>query len=148
MLFYYSLGLLLMITHTINPLLMSQSTEDKTSKLSIRVEGMESGKGSVRVALFDNAKDFTDKPHRVAEQKLNGKKEASLQIADVPYGTYALAVYHDQNANGKLDTNMFGIPKEPYGFSNNYRPSFSKPSFEDASISIQEPELNLKMKVE
>jgi uncharacterized protein (DUF2141 family) len=46
----------------------------------------------------------------------NNRKDASFEFSDIKPGKYAIAVIHDENCNGKLDTNMFGIPKEGYGF--------------------------------
>ncbi|MBK7945863.1 MAG: DUF2141 domain-containing protein [Flavobacteriales bacterium] len=54
----------------------------------------------------------------------------------IPPGQHAIKVFHDANANGKLDTNWMGIPNEPYGFGNDARGSFGPPSFEDASVTI------------
>jgi uncharacterized protein (DUF2141 family) len=51
----------------------------------------------------------------------------------VPPGKYAVSVYQDVNENGKLDQNFLGIPKEPIGFGNNYRP-LGKPDFDAALI--------------
>lgn len=51
-------------------------------------------------------------------------------------GKYAVAVYHDENNNGDLDTNLVGIPNEAYGFSNNASGLFGPPAFEDAGFEI------------
>lgn len=53
-------------------------------------------------------------------------------------GNYAIAVFHDENGNGKMDKRLFGIPKEPYGLSNNFRPRFSGPKFSDCQFSVGE----------
>jgi len=53
-------------------------------------------------------------------------------------GTYAYSMYVDLNGNGKLDKNIFGAPKEPYGFSNNFKPKFSAPDFLDCSFIIKQ----------
>jgi Ca2+/Na+ antiporter len=50
-------------------------------------------------------------------------------------GTYALAVSHDQNMNGKLDTNWLGIRIEGYCFSNDARRLFGAPSYPAARFS-------------
>ncbi len=53
-----------------------------------------------------------------------------------PEGSYAYSVYLDANDNNKLDKKMFGIPKEPYGFSNNFKPKFSAPKFNQCSFVL------------
>jgi uncharacterized protein (DUF2141 family) len=62
------------------------------------------------------------------------ESQARCDFEDIPPGTYALAVIHDENMNGKLDTNWLGIPKEGYGFSNDARASLGAPAFSDASF--------------
>ncbi len=62
-------------------------------------------------------------------------KETILSF-EVPPGTYAVAVYHDANSNGKLDANFLGIPREGYGVSNDVRPRFRAPRFSEARVSV------------
>ena len=69
--------------------------------------------------------------------------QARCHFLDIPPGTYALAVIHDENMNGKLDTNWLGIPKEGYGFSNDAKALLSAPSFSAASFSYEGGDLAL-----
>jgi len=93
--------------------------------------------GTVDCALFDAPKGFpVDVLHsamRVMVMKVPSSK-ARCDFEGIPPGTYALVVLHDENMNGKVDTNWIGIPKEGYGFSNDAKASFSAPSFQDASF--------------
>ena len=57
---------------------------------------------------------------------------------NIPVGKYAIAAFQDSNVDGKLNTNMFGVPKEPYGFSNNKYGMFGPPDFEDVSFDVKE----------
>jgi uncharacterized protein (DUF2141 family) len=52
-------------------------------------------------------------------------------------GTYAVSVLHDENANGRLETNFLGIPREGAGISNNASPEFSAPRFNDAAFQLK-----------
>ena len=69
-------------------------------------------------------------------------KQARCDFEDIPAGTYALAVVHDENMNGKLDTNWLGIPVEGYGFSNDAKSLNGAPSFSDASFVYGGENLN------
>lgn len=60
----------------------------------------------------------------------------TFNITNIPSGTYAVAIFQDNNGNGKLDENMFGAPKEPFAFSNNIVPKFSTPDFEDCKFQF------------
>lgn len=94
--------------------------------------------GTVRAALFDKAEGF---PRGTAlrtatAQVVQGK--ATLQFADLPKGEYALTAYLDENSNSKLDSNLFGLPTEPYGFSRNARGMAGPPSFPDAAFRVED----------
>jgi len=60
-----------------------------------------------------------------------------IVFENLPYGNYAVSVLHDENSNGKMEKNFFGIPKEGFAFSNNYAPKIKAPSFTDAMISLK-----------
>jgi uncharacterized protein (DUF2141 family) len=99
------------------------------NKLSIVVNGVQSSKGSITASLYPD-----DKTQFLA-------KNGALKVWRAPAhagttqmciwlkapGTYAVAVYHDANGNGKFDLGLLG-PMEDYGFSRNPRILFSKPS--------------------
>ena len=70
-------------------------------------------------------------------------KQARCDFEDIPPGTYALAIVHDENMNGKLDTNLLGIPKEGYGFSNDAKALLGAPSFSAASFPFDGQNLEL-----
>ncbi len=61
----------------------------------------------------------------------------------IPSGTYALVVLHDENMNGKIDTNWLGVPKEGYGFSNDAKAASGAPSFSQTSFVYDGTTLNL-----
>jgi uncharacterized protein (DUF2141 family) len=61
-------------------------------------------------------------------------------------GEYSVAVIHDENNNGKLDTNIFGIPTEAYGFSNNIRPKFRAANWDETKFLMNKNVgLNIKL---
>jgi uncharacterized protein (DUF2141 family) len=60
----------------------------------------------------------------------------TFAITNIPTGTYAVAIFQDNNGNGKLDENLFGAPKEPFAFSNNVVPKFSTPGFDDCKFQL------------
>jgi uncharacterized protein (DUF2141 family) len=66
----------------------------------------------------------------------------------VPSDRDAIQAYHDENGNRKLDTGLFGIPKEPYGFSNNARNLLGLPKFEDAAFMLSGDALTVTITVQ
>lgn len=97
---------------------MSSDTLNGTAKLTVIVTGFEKQQGAVMAALADEASYGNGKPLRGAMQAVNGET-LTLTFDDLPVGTYALRMFHDVDGNGELNTNVFGIPTEPYAFSNN-----------------------------
>jgi uncharacterized protein (DUF2141 family) len=57
-------------------------------------------------------------------------------LTNLDPGQYAIILFHDENGNGKLDTNALGVPSEPYGFSNNVRGFLGPPTFQDAIMQV------------
>ena len=71
----------------------------------------------------------------------------SWSIEEVPYGEYGVAVFHDVNGNGKNDSNFIGIPKEPYGFSNNARRKFGPAKWDKARFVFSSPTTEIEIEV-
>jgi uncharacterized protein (DUF2141 family) len=108
----------------------------QSANLTVNITSVKSDKGKMMFALFDKADGFPgtqQKAFQLKDAKAT-KGTTTVTFTNLPAGTYALAVFHDENGDGKLNTNVMGIPKEPYGFSNNARSTFSAPSFKDASF--------------
>jgi uncharacterized protein (DUF2141 family) len=101
------------------------------SSLQIEILNVEQGKGKIVVELYKDKSDWLKTPFR--QLTLPSDESTKTASFDIPAGKYAVSIYQDTNENGRLDRNMLGIPKEPVGFGNNYRP-LGKPSFESAVV--------------
>jgi len=107
--------------------------------LTITVTNISSAKGVVSAAIYDSETSFL----KFDEVFLSGtskaeKGNAKVIISNVPSGTYAVAIFHDENSNNQLDTNFFGIPKEPVAFSNATMRFFGPPKFEDCAFTLED----------
>ena len=103
--------------------------------LTVNVQNVRTQKGAVYFALFRKNDDFpTGKPSE--GKKVNATGSQVHITFSVEPGTYAVAIFHDENGNGQMDKKIFGIPKEPYGFSNNFRPRMSAPKFKDCEFTV------------
>ena len=101
--------------------------------LTIMVKGVRSADGALFLAVYDSDKSFMKVPQAKTTRRMNASKgDLKIVIPDLPTGKYAIASYHDENGNGKLDTNALGIPQEGYGFSNDARGMFGPPNFSEA----------------
>ena len=114
--------------------------------IHVKILGIRNSKGGVACALFESPEGFPTEYLRSATNIMVIKirdKQARCDFEDIPPGTYALAVVHDENMNGKLDTNLLGVPKESYGFSNDAKTLFGAPSFSAASFPYDGQNLEL-----
>lgn len=106
--------------------------------LTVTITHIDEPGGEVRWALFDSAEDYKAEANPVlsARSRVDGDR-LRFTVHDLPSGRYAIKLYHDANANGKLDSNRLGIPTEGYGFSNNAG-RFGPPPFEKAAVALKD----------
>lgn len=119
----------------VNVMAIPESGDD----LEITVEGVNSDTGKVMVALHSesNVDGFPDVNGAIAAQWVKASQGTHRFVfLDLQPGKYAVAVFHDENENGKLDTNILGIPSEGIGFSRNAHGNFGPPGFYDAAVEI------------
>ena len=121
----------------------------QTGQIHAVVTGLKNSSGSVIFYLYDSDKGFPSKPayavEKITVRPENG--EAAAVFSGIPYGIYAVAVLHDENANGQIDSNFLKIPREGLGVSNNPRPKFGPPSFREASFTLDVSREQLAIKL-
>jgi uncharacterized protein (DUF2141 family) len=104
----------------------------------VTVTGFANERGQALVALFLGAKgwpgDETLAFGRAVAPIRDGQAAATFE--DVPAGPFAVSAFHDRNLDRHLDTGLFGIPSEPYGFSRDARDTFGPPGFEEARLDL------------
>lgn len=130
--------------------LLALVTDSKAQgKIVVTITNLENNKGVCKTCLFTNASSFAGKgaAFKCAEVKIQNK-EAVATFDAVPAGVYAIAVFHDENTNNKMDKNFLGIPKEGYGASKNKLPFASGPTFKDNQIELlQGHTININIKL-
>ena len=115
-----------------------------TSNLIIHITGFENSNGVAKVALVNSNKNYnSETPFKGYD--LNIINNQAIKTITLPYGEYAVKVYHDENGNDELDTRMFGIPKERYGFSNNVKGAFGPPEYEEVRFNLDSPEKKINI---
>jgi len=109
----------------------------KRANITVIVTNIGKVKGQIIMTLYNKKADFL---HR--ERKFKGAvvKIDSINVkyifTNIPLGKYAITLFHDENSNGKMDRNFIGLPSEGTAFSNNIRPSFGPPKYEDAMFDL------------
>ncbi|MCZ6644536.1 MAG: DUF2141 domain-containing protein [Gammaproteobacteria bacterium] len=111
-------------------------TSVQADDLEIAVSQINSPEGHLLVQVLTEAafkgEASASKSARLAAQT----GTLSLTIDSLEPGEYAVRVMHDENDNGKLDSNLIGIPLEPWGFSNNAVGSFGPPGWKDVKFTL------------
>lgn len=118
------------------------------AQLDVAVEGLRSTHGAVRICLTTDPEHYPDCQGDPAarRQTVPAADARTIRFADVPSGTYAIALIHDENDNARLDT-LFGIPREGVGFSRNPRMLFGPPHFDRAEFAVSNQRLDERIRV-
>jgi uncharacterized protein (DUF2141 family) len=123
-----------------------------TATLTVNIAGANNAKGKMLVALYREPAGFPDTPKSAFRRELVDIDAKALTakavFSDVPPGTYAVAVLHDENGNGDMDKNMLGIPKEGHGASNNPSPMMRAPNFDEGKFMLNAPAHSLEIKMQ
>ncbi|WP_411894586.1 DUF2141 domain-containing protein [Winogradskyella sp. A2] len=112
------------------------SNAQKVFNLTVNIEEASSNDGQMMIALYDNASDFLEKTFKGTTSEISNYG-CVVTFENIPEGTYAVSIFHDENKNDKLDSNFIGIPKEDYGCSNNAKGFMGPPKWKDAKFEIK-----------
>ncbi len=118
----------------------SEPADTLTCRLEIHVTGFDSNQGQAKLALVNSREHFESEDSQfmgINSPVINRQVRLTLTV---PRGEYAVKVYHDENNNDQLDTRMFGIPAERYGFSHNVRGTLGPPDYSDARFVLDTAE--------
>jgi uncharacterized protein (DUF2141 family) len=119
-----------------------------THNLALNIVGLKQKQGVLNVGIYKNKDNWLkDNPYIGKRVHVQSIPTQDIQV-DVPPGSYSIAIYHDINNNGRLDTGLFGIPTEPTGTSNNERGFMGPPSFEKNNVTISNGDTSLEVILE
>ena len=120
------------------------------AELEVVVHGVASTEGTVMIRVYQGKKGWL---------KTNGIEQRTLSLEEfepggtlttvfeLPKGEYAISAYHDEDDDGKLDSNFIGIPKEPAGMSREPKARMGPPKYEDAAFELTEEGLSMPVTV-
>ena len=116
---------------------LSRPAAVAAADLTVVVTSLASDEGDVHIAIYDDPAGFPKGDDMLFEiqSRIKGGV-ASATFTSLEPGHYAVAIFHDANANDEFDQAIFGIPLEDFGFSNEATAVFSAPSFEEARIRL------------
>ena len=127
-------------------------TPDSTGTLVVIVTGFETDDGTARIRLDATASAFAGDSDEASFERATA---ASIEDGTVvwtvdalPWGQYAASAYHDEDDDGELNTNLFGAPSEPFGFSNDAHARFGRPDFTEAAFRFAAPRDTIRFRVQ
>lgn len=124
-------------------------TDAKIGILTILVTGLVSNDGDVKLALFNSEESYTAQnivPFRKIAVPIKEKK-AEIVFDQVPFGTYAIKLFHDADQNGELNINPRGLPEEAYAFSNHADGRHGPPPYEKARFEFNREQMKIEIKM-
>jgi uncharacterized protein (DUF2141 family) len=118
--------------------------------LIIDIDGFESDNGKALIAVFNNMDGYPTKPEKAYKKLVAEIRNGNVRLVinGMPAGTYAVSVLHDENDNGKMDTNFLGIPSEKFGASNDAKGFMGPPSFEDSKFELNTNNKKIKINMQ
>ena len=115
--------------------------------LTIAVTGLRNADGLVRLAIFDKASEFPEGEELKSRDVPARAVALTVHFTGLKPGRYAVAMHHDENGNKKMDSYIFGIPKEGYGFSRDAPVFFGPPGFDRAAVTLPPRGLAIEIEV-
>ncbi|MBC6430309.1 DUF2141 domain-containing protein [Nostoc sp. HG1] len=116
-------------------------------KLTVEIDGLKNKQGQVCVSIFASSEGFpSDRGLQKQCTKITGTP-LPIIFENLKAGSYAIAVFHDQNNDGTLNSNVFGIPSEGFGFSSNPEIRTRAAKFSEAAFLVAGPDTNIQIQL-
>jgi uncharacterized protein (DUF2141 family) len=121
------------------------------SELVVVVTNVQSDEGKIRCALYPSAEGFPDEHRRAMRGVVVRARTGAVRCVfrGLVHGEdYAVALIHDEDDDRQLDTNVFGVPSEGYGVSNDAEAeAFGPPTYDDARFVFRGPRMLLRIRI-
>lgn len=119
---------------------------ESTGNLTVSISNIRKS-GKLHIGLYRKGEKFPDDKTRIMGKISECTDHCTVSFESVPSGEYAIAIFQDINNNDKLDTGIFGIPSEPFAFSNNFRPKFGGPKFDECRFVLTGDSQEIKIEL-
>jgi uncharacterized protein (DUF2141 family) len=110
--------------------------EQATTSLTLTLTGISNQKGTISVGVFFGQENYDGGEAVTGANVTVDADEETVVISGLKPGEYGLKLFHDVNGNGKMDTNPFGMPVEPFAFSNNAKGRFGPAGWDAARFTV------------
>jgi uncharacterized protein (DUF2141 family) len=128
----------------IRPYEAADPCDADSAQIKVTVNGVGSAGGILSVELYHDPDNFLNKKGRTRRIRIPATEEQHTVCFNLPQpGIYAIAAYHDEDGNRKLNKRWNMIPKEPFGLSNNPEQHFGFPEFSDAAFAVDRSDVDI-----
>lgn len=131
--------IVLIVTSVIAAAGISADAQENQSDgvITIHVTGLRNDKGNMNCTLCSSPDGYPSdcKNKVIVKAPIQGDQSDCVFPHEAP-GDYAATVFHDEDADGKFKRNLVGIPKEGFGFSNNFRPTVRAPTWDEGKFNF------------
>ena len=143
-------GLLLLLPILGNLLFLASAKADLNSSLTVEVDRIKNKSGQVCATIFDQREGFPSNSKKALQSECIDVKETpqKLVFKNLKPGNYAVALIHDANGDGILNTNSFGMPLEGFGFSKNPLVLTGPPKFQDSAVVVAGANTDIQIKLQ
>lgn len=129
----------------------TKASEVKSGDLRVLVNGFDNDEGHMLIALSNSRADYEggqgDTVFRGGMAHI-ADGQSSFVFENIPFGEYAIRMFHDEDNDQELNTNFLGIPTEDYGFSNNASGTFGPPDYDDAKFLFNSDSLLITITID
>jgi uncharacterized protein (DUF2141 family) len=123
--------------------------QDGAASLTITFAGIETTEGAVMGAVFDSEDAYNGKGAPVRQIMVAADKaEVATQLAGLKPGRYAVKLFHDIDGDMKMSTNPFGMPTEPFAFSNDAVGNMGPAKWADAAFEVKAGENSARITIQ
>lgn len=123
--------------------------QEKTSTIKIEIIGLKNTKGQIMISINRGPEGWPEE--NFIEQRFISdftSPNFTVVFENFSYGNYAVGVLHDEDKNGEMTSNFIGMPKEPFGFTRDYKVVFRAPKYEEANFEVDQPIKRLKINLQ
>lgn len=120
-----------------------------SGKLLLDVKNIRSTDGMIWVGIYNSPSNYLQKEKAIVKGfHIRQTGSVLIPLDDMPYGEYAIAIFHDENNNGELDRTLIGIPSEPYAFSRKPSSKWRIPDFREIQFHFNQDNQHLLLQLE
>jgi uncharacterized protein (DUF2141 family) len=116
-----------------------------TANVEVSIKSLKRASGLISIALCNDEKAFMSASYKMGSVNMPKEGPISFTFENVPQGKYSIRIFQDIDGDGKLTAAENGLPKEPFGFSQNPSMQYGPPTWQNTHFELKE---NVKLTID